>query len=88
MHKHTQAQNHEDTLIHPQTKNQSDPRSGRWQTSAFNVITEINESSRLGHSDTHTENQNASEALKDTHYEAADMQISLQTGMKAEFGKE
>lgn len=88
MHKHTQAQNHEGTLIYPQTKNHSDPRSGRWQTSAFNVITEINESSRLKHSDTHTQNQNASGALKDTHYEAADMQISLQTGMKTGFGEE
>lgn len=55
MHMHTQAQNHVDTLIQPQTKNHSDPCSGRWQTPAFKVITETNESSRLRHSDARAE---------------------------------
>lgn len=83
MHGQTKAQNHKDTLASwyspTQIKHYNDPRSGRWQTQALKVITEINELSLLRRSDAH---RTKMPMKKDIHYEAVDMQMSLQGGTK------
>lgn len=64
--------------IHPQTKNNSDPR---WQTPAFKVITEINESSQMRHSD-------ATFRLKPKpSLETSKMVSELSAGFKADHNK-